>query len=349
VDIDEVGHVVFGGSAPYIGWTIGRPQVVRGPTIANNAFALDEGDAFLLGDTGIKLGNWTLDLYVEIDASAAVGHSHAVLLSTQHNALVGAGSSSKRHALMLGAESRDRQQWSDSTVNLASLPDGWHRLTITSNAEEHSYYVDASLAGTLAPRLSASTPSHVVSIGARADGSSSFTLKLHRIRIFDKVLTPDEIDASGLLGMGETLAFHGQNTRWLHLSRGTDALSVDWSTIGSGADTEKDVSVTLDAHGDITVGCTNVSSLWDQALISAAGITDRRSTENLTSATVSHTASIEARFRYVQSDPCFVSAAWSQFYCLLHSTHSIAPSIRLNVLSFCVNRICGTESLAHCP
>ena len=62
VDVDDQSHILFGGSAPYVGWTRGTPTEVSGPTSFANALQFSGHEYLQLGDDGVNIeGNWTLE------------------------------------------------------------------------------------------------------------------------------------------------------------------------------------------------------------------------------------------------------------------------------------------------
>ena len=74
VDVDDAGHILFGGSAPYAGWTRGSPRHVSGPNGFPNALQFSGREWLQLGDAGVKIeGNWTLDCWVQVDGEMLRG------------------------------------------------------------------------------------------------------------------------------------------------------------------------------------------------------------------------------------------------------------------------------------
>ena len=158
---------------------------------------------------------------------------------------------------------------------------------------------------------------NIFAIGGRADGTAPFQLPIHRLRLFASALEPTELDVSGLL-VGDVARYQPENSRSMMLSRGIDALEVQWDTLGWNAEAHDQVHATLDSLGGISLRCDNVSMLWDRAVASAGGVT-LSDVSNWTSAALASYARIGLHIRYVDSDPCFdlVTRARHLFRCLL--------------------------------
>jgi hypothetical protein len=144
---------------------------------------------------------------------------------------------------------------------------------------------------------------NIFAIGGRADGTAPFPLPIHRLRLFASALEPTELDVSGL-SVGDVARYQPENSRSMMLSRGVDALEVQWDTVGWNAEAHDQVHATLDSLGGISLRCDNVSMLWDRAVASAGGVT-LSDVSNWTSAALASDAGIGLRIRYVDSDPCF--------------------------------------------
>ena len=314
VDVDDAGHIVFGGSAPYAGWTRGSPAQVTGPSGYANALRFSGHEFVQLGDSGVEIeGNWTLDCWIEIDRARLTGEDEGVIAeSIEQAALVSIRRQLWR--MEVGSEAV-AGTWMSSGVDIAALPDdGWVRLSVSvqrtvGRADTYSYFVDGEQRATL--QLEDATacgdtvcPVNIFAIGGRADGTAPFQLPIHRLRLFASALEPTELDVPGLL-VGDVARYQPENSRSVMLSRGIDALEVQWDTLGWNAEAHDHVHATLDSLGGISLRCDNVSMLWDRAVASAGGVTLSDVSNWTTAALASDTAGIGLQIRYIDSDPCF--------------------------------------------
>jgi hypothetical protein len=147
-------------------------------------------------------------------------------------------------------------------------------------------------------------PVNIFAIGGRTDGTAPFQLPIHRLRLFASALEPTELDASGLMA-GDLARYQPENSRSIMLSRGIDALEVQWDTLGWNAEAHDHAHATLDSLGGISLRCDNVSMLWDRAVASAGGVTLSDVSNWTSAALASGTAGIGLQIRYIDSDPCF--------------------------------------------
>eukprot|EP01045_Picozoa_sp_COSAG04_P013769 COSAG04_NODE_994_length_8876_cov_9.074763_2_plen_2355_part_01 len=126
VDVDDAGHILFGGAAPYVGWTRGSPRHVSGPAGFRNALQFSGHEWLQLGDTGVEVeGNWTLDCWVKVDGDLLRGMGDEGVLAESTNG--GAHASVRRHAERIGFGEKEASFGRD----VATLADGWHRVTFT--------------------------------------------------------------------------------------------------------------------------------------------------------------------------------------------------------------------------
>ena len=92
IDVDEQGHIVYGGTGAYTGWARGGgPDLVAGPGGANNgALQFSSGQWLQLGrDDGIKIpASWTLDIHVNLQQHV---HGGPLLYATDGSVLAGLG------------------------------------------------------------------------------------------------------------------------------------------------------------------------------------------------------------------------------------------------------------------
>ena len=81
VDVDDQGHILFGGSTPYVGWTRGNPTKVSGQSCFANALQFSGHECLQLGDTDVDIeGNWTLDCWLYTNATLLAGKGEGVLV-----------------------------------------------------------------------------------------------------------------------------------------------------------------------------------------------------------------------------------------------------------------------------
>ena len=202
--------------------------------------------------------------------------------------------------------------WRSSGEDLLAAGQGWARLTVHAKRfaiqDTYTYFVDEQLMASFEVdtaqrgRGDALCPVNFFAIGGRADGTAPFPLPIHRLRVFGTALMPEQLDGSGL-AVGDMLRYQPENSRAIHLSRGTDALEVTWDTFGWDAAAHDHVHATLDSLGGISLRCDNSSTLWDRAVASALrGVAYQFDASNWTSAAL---ASVGLRVRYIDSDACF--------------------------------------------
>ena len=116
----------------------------------------------------------------------------------------------------------------------------------------------------------------------------------HSLRLFASALEPTELDASALM-VGDLARYQPENSRSVMLSRGIDALEVQWDTLGWNAEAHDQVHATLDSLGGISIRCDNVSMLWDRAVVSAGRVACG-DVSNWTSAALASDAGIGCAF-----------------------------------------------------
>jgi len=313
VDVDDASHIAFGGGAPYAGWTRGSPTHIAGPSGYTNALQFSGHEYLQLGDVGVEIeGNWTLDCWIEVDRARLTGEDEgAIIESIDQIAQV-----SMRRQLWrmeIGSEAAVGT-WVSSDVDIAALPEGWVRLTVlvrrtVGRADAYSYFIDGEPQATLQMEDAPSCgdvlcPVNIFAIGGRADGTAPFQLPIHRLRVFGGALEPSELDTSGLT-VGELARYQPENSRSIMLSRGTDALEIQWDTVGWNAEAHDHLHATLDSLGDISLRCDNVSRLWDRAVASTGALTKHADISNWTSSAVASDSSTGLHVKYISSDPCF--------------------------------------------
>jgi hypothetical protein len=295
VTVDDHDHVVFGGTAPYAGWAHASiPHRIAGPGGSPTALQFVGAQWLQLGESGIEVaGNWTLDCYVQVTSAQAL----------QHHGGEGALLASVDGVMHVGA--------TDLVNVLPSLSDGWHRLTVEveqlPQRERRTMLVDGVLAASVreTPSLCGvgGCPTQFFTVGGLSDGSGPFPLPIHDLRLYSGVLPPADASGSAQMVRFAPLRFHEENSRWVELSRGADAVQITWDTFGWDAAAHEQVWVTLEPTGDLQIRAENTTQLWDRAVASASGITDLRTVSNWTSA-ASHGAET-LRIEYMDSDPCY--------------------------------------------
>ena len=338
VDVDDQSHILFGGSALYVGWARGTPTKVSGPSSFVNALQFSGHEFLQLGDAGVDIeGNWTLDCWVFTDAALLAGKGEGVLAESLDKVAHVSMMSQQGGRTEVGSETV-AGMWRSSGVDMAAGAEGWVRLSVSARrtvgeADIYSYFLGGELQASVQLETrtcgDALCPVNFFAIGGRGDGSAPFQLPVHRLRVFAGALAPSELDASGL-PMGDLARYQPENSRSIMLSRGTDAIEVQWDTIGCKSEpicirapvdlwsftdrllvpignvaAHDHVHATLDSLGGIRLRCDNVSLLWDRAVGSGSGITGDLGVSNYTTSALDSDASIGLRVRYLDSDPCF--------------------------------------------
>eukprot|EP01045_Picozoa_sp_COSAG04_P001345 COSAG04_NODE_44_length_31776_cov_9.320769_2_plen_1968_part_00 len=362
VDVDDAGHILFGGKAPYVGWTRGNPRQVSGPIGFPNALRFDDHSWLQLGDTGVGIaGNWTLDCWVQVDAAAlgAMRDEGVLVESTAKDAYISVRRQNGRIELG-GAGSTG--EWVSSGIGLSDHTGDWVRLTVSSERsvgqfEVRSHFFDGQVVGSVEIDDSmlcddALCLASFFVIGNRADGTAPFPLPLHRLRVVEGALRLGDVDAYGMQP-GDLLRYQPENSRSIKLSRGTDALEVTWDTFGWDTTAHDHVHVSLDSTGGVRLRCDNMSLLWDRAVASASGVTgDRSAISNWTSEALSSDAGTGLFVRYIDSDPCF--DLWPGTTCSLSDwpvgTDDCAEQLDCEALSWPPDEhgspdVCGSSSL----
>ena len=259
VDVDDHSHILFGGSTPYVGWTRGAPSKVSGPTGFANALQFNGHEYLQLGDVGVNIdGNWTLDCWMYTDAVRLASKDEGVLAESL-DAVAHVSMTRQGGRTELGSEAV-AGIWRSAGIDMAAHAEGWVRLSVSARrtagqADVYSYFVDGELHASV--QLETQTCSDALcsvnffAIGGRADGTAPFQLPIHRLRVFAGALSPSKLDASGL-PTGDLAQYQPENSRSVMLSRGTDALEVQWDTMG----------------------CKNTSNLHPSRFVCGAVLTD---------------------------------------------------------------------------
>jgi hypothetical protein len=311
VNVDDQAHILFGGSAPYAGWTRGgNPTKVSGPSGFANALQFSGHEFLQLGDMGVEIGgNWTLDCWVLVSAATLTGKGSEGVLAAAFDGTAHLSTLQQGRQFQLGSEAV-AGNWHSSGIDMAEYT-GWTRLTVSSERTAvqtvlYSYRVEGAVS--VEEQLEVSScgdgvcPTNFFAIGGRADGTP-FPLPIHRLRLFAGALSQRSLEGASLTS-GVLQQWQPENSRTIQLSRGTDALELEWNTLGWNAAVHNHVHTTLDSLGGVSLRCSNVSVLWDRAVGSAASIA-LADISNWTSTTLDSDASIGLHMRYIDSDPCF--------------------------------------------
>ena len=320
VDVDDAAHIMFGGSAPYAGWTRGSPTQVNGPSGYMNALQFSGHEYLQLGDNGVEIeGNWTLDCWVQVERAQLAREGEGVLVES----VDGSAHVSIHPRGLLGGEAIARV-WESSGIDISARANEWVQISVAAERtigqdSVYLYFID----GELQSSVQLSTPScgstlcsvSFFAVGGRADGTAPFQLPIHRLRVYSEAVAPSNLDTSGAVD-GGLARYQPENSRSMLLSRGIDALDVQWDTIGWNVEAHDHVHVTLDSLGGINLRCNNLSKLWDRAVGSAVGMTGVVAS-NWTSSALTSGASTALHITYVDSDPC--SNLWSGITCSLSS------------------------------
>jgi hypothetical protein len=378
VTVDDQGHIVFGGTAPYMGWSHGSaPRRVPGLGTFPTALQFGERQHLQLGESGVEAAelSWTLDCYVQVD-------THVL------RNLVGDG------ILLASADGVVYVSSTDITDGLITpLSDGWHRLTIqVEQVEQHersstTLLIDGAVGGPVSVSESTSTTTYegtnivetgvdsvgswggtctcpdgedyqvgdnydscgsLACVGGRAgtcgrnnpggsgvrvtchrpknpsffavgglpDGSSPFPLPICHLRLYSGVVTPPDLSGSVQADACAPLSYHEANSRWVEISRGTDAVEVAWRNFGRGVTAHDETRITLEPSGSLLLHGANSSQLWDRAVTSASGMTDARVVTNWTSVALAAAGfTDDLRILHVESDPCY--DLWEGIECSL--------------------------------
>ena len=253
VDVDDLSHILFGGSAPYAGWTRGNPTKVSGPSSFANALQFSGHEFLQLGDAGVDIeGNWTLDCWVFTNAALLAGKGEGVLAESLEKVAHVSMSLEQGGRTEVGSEAVAGMWRSYGVDMVAARPEGWVRLSVrrtvprepgspvfrVDDGPVYSYFLDGELQAAVQLAAQCHTRGthtdcsvNFFAIGGRADGTAPFQLPIHRLRVFAAALAPSELDASGL-PMGDLARYQPENSRSIMVSRGTDALEVQWDTLG---------------------------------------------------------------------------------------------------------------------
>jgi hypothetical protein len=298
VAVDDQHHIVFGGTAPYTGWAhTSTPHHISGPGGFPTALQFVGTQWLQLGESGIEVeGNWTLDCYIQVSAQAL-----------QH--LSGEG------ALLASADGVVHVGAADLIGLLASVSDGWYRLTVLTvrveqlpQREHRTILVDGVAVASTSKTNSlcdgvSRCPAIFFAVGGLADGSAPFPLPVHHLRLYGGVVNLRDAPGSAQTDAFTPLRYHAENSRWVKISRGADAVEITWDAFGWETVAHDQVQVMLEPTGNLLLKGTNASRLWDRAIGSVSGITKKSDTANWTSAASYRAEALQ--ITYVESDPCY--------------------------------------------
>jgi hypothetical protein len=403
VAVDNLEHIVFGGTAPYAGWShTSNPRHITGPGGFATALQFEGAQWLQLGESGVKVAqvvkmdncrsdicgdgsrwccapgdevqscreegytaahggtfgaswgscpsenaiyqccvtecDWTLDCYVQIDNMRlpSLGEEGALLASANG-------------AVHVGAAELFRL--------LPTLSDGWHRITIqvehSLQHENRTLLVDGVVevpASEWYYNEASGCPTNFFAVGGLPDGSAPFPLPIHSLRLYSGILEHTDMSGSVNTDVFAPLRYHAENSRWLELSRGPDAVVITWDILGFDVTVHEQVRVKIEPTGGLTLRGANASRLWDRAVASAAVMTDRRDMTIWNSA-ASHGAQ-RLRINYMESDPCY--DLWEGVECSMSNwpvgTDNCAQRLECAALGWDPEsagsiRVCGTSSL----
>ena len=146
VSIDVVnGEIVFGGTASYTGTVLGSPSIVAGPRGRMDAINFaGRTDQLQLGTAGIDTdASWTIDCYFKTPIPDT-GQWHTLTrgLNGDHQVIINPDQTSLGSYDNVGGE-----DFFDSSFDVRTLADGWHRLTVAAGGGVVTFYVDTSAVG----------------------------------------------------------------------------------------------------------------------------------------------------------------------------------------------------------
>lgn len=315
VNVDQEGHVVWGGTGQYLGWskgTDGGPEIVAGPGAERNGLKFEDGRWLQIGDNGVQLEReWTIDLFVRVSLNE--------LESSDDSAVLISSAEASTDGLLTLTDVAAALQ------TIASTEPSWHRLTVQQQILDNETSLENGGHQKLARRtvfvdgeLSAvvsldSTLASVLSVGASPTGTSAFPLHMFRLRIFAGLV---DCNVTQPTLVGSSFPFHGENSQWFYMSRGVDGVDLRWSTFGWERSVEKHTRVHLEPDGSLVLSADNVSSMWDRAVASVgsrAVTGDGPATTNWSSSAMNTTRSPGLLVKYESSDPCY--DLWSGVQC----------------------------------
>ena len=193
IDVDNNGNIVVSGSAGVAGTTpAGAPSIVAGPDGNLDAIQFAGNKFIQLGTQGVDTdGSWTIDLWISMPLSAlepwgTLTRGHLA----DHHIIVGGMGPPEGRGTELGGYQQNLATFVPSGFDMASLADGWHRLTVSSTCDggcETIYYVDALEVG----RNNFKSESDFFAVGNFQGGGQAWRTPIHRLRIYSEALMPD--------------------------------------------------------------------------------------------------------------------------------------------------------------
>ena len=149
IDVDD-GNIVFGGTASYSGSVTGAPSIVEGPTGDQDGILFGGGsDSARLGDGGVgdggvgTDGSWTIDCYFKTPIpGTAAWHTLTRGAAGDHQIIIHMDQTSLGSFDNIGGSG-----FTDTGFDVATLPDGWHRLTVSAGGGSATFFIDGTEVG----------------------------------------------------------------------------------------------------------------------------------------------------------------------------------------------------------
>jgi hypothetical protein len=217
ITVDNRAHVVFGGAAPYAGWDhSSAPRHASGPGGFLTALQFEGAQWLQLGESGVQVvGNWTLDCYLQVNAQA--------LRNVRENGVLLASRDGVAHISAV-----------DLSDLMSSQSDGWHQLTVhveqQLQREHRTLLVDGMVASTMETPVfcgvASSCLTNFFAVGGLPDGSGTFPLAVHHLRLYSGIVTLADLSGTTHAGHFGPLRYHAENSRWVEISRGPDAVDI---------------------------------------------------------------------------------------------------------------------------
>ena len=189
VDVVNGESIVFGGTASYVGEVQGNPSIVEGPTGERDTILFgDASDILFLGAAGVDTdGTWTIDCQFKTPVPHT-GSWHTLTrgFTSEHHVIINEGETTMGSYL-------DRIGFISGGIDMSSLSDGWHRLTVAADGSATTFYVDSVQAGSY-PQASESDFYAVGNFqGSTAQNPQNWGYMRH-LRIYDGAFAPADLE-----------------------------------------------------------------------------------------------------------------------------------------------------------